>query len=130
MWLLFLSWSFDSRVLFSKRAPSRGLTFTFPFLHSCIRSESYDESHVAEGLFSGYNDGAENGVTVSHLHFTNDTLLIGKKSWANIRSLKVILILFDVILGFKVNFQKSQLVWVNVSNTWLVEASTMVNCKT
>jgi len=56
-------------------------------------------------------------------------MLIGDKRWTNIRSLKVVLIIFEVISCLKVYFHKSQLVGVSVFPTWLVEASTVMNCK-
>jgi hypothetical protein len=37
----------------------------------------------------------QNLVFVSHLQFADDTLLFGNKSWANIRALRVVLVLFD-----------------------------------
>lgn len=57
-------------------------------------------------------------------------MLIGDKIWANVRYVKVVLILFEVISCLKVNFHKSLLVEVNVPNFWLVAASAVLNCKT
>jgi len=84
---------------------------------------------VSADLFSGYNVGRSDPVNISHLQFANDTLLVGTKSWANIRSLKALLILFDVTSSLEVNFHKTMLVGVNVSDSWLNEASTVLNCK-
>jgi len=47
-----------------------------------------------ETLFMGYKGGRSNNASISHLQFANDTLLVGVKSWANIRALKAMLILF------------------------------------
>ncbi len=66
---------------------------------------------------------------ISHLHFTDDTLSIGEKSWANIRALRAVLILFEAVSGLKVNFHKSMLVGVNISNFWLSEATYVLSCK-
>jgi len=85
---------------------------------------------VGKSLFSGYKVGDGIGVMISHLQFGDDILLICDKSWDNIRSLKADIIIFEVISELKVNFRKSQLVQVNVYNSWLVEASTLLNCKT
>lgn len=52
---------------------------------------------VGESLFSCYKVGDGIGVMISHLLYGDDTLLICDKSWANIRSLKVYLIIFEVI---------------------------------
>ena len=40
------------------------------------------------------------------------------------------MILFEEISGLKVNFHKSMLTGVKVSNSWLTEASRVKNCKT
>jgi hypothetical protein len=51
------------------------------------------------GLFTGYSVGRLDNISVSHLQFVDDTLLFGSKSWANVRSMKAVLILFEVISG-------------------------------
>ena len=38
-----------------------------------------------EYLFTGYAVETSNAVAVSHLQFADDTLLLGAKSWANLR---------------------------------------------
>ena len=68
-------------------------------------------------------------VVVSHLHFADDTLILGEKTWANIRSMRVALLLFQAMFGLKVNFAKSQLVGMNVPVSWLSEAALVLNCK-
>ncbi|GAU51462.1 hypothetical protein TSUD_413600, partial [Trifolium subterraneum] len=50
---------------------------------------------VQSNLFSGYSIGAENPTVVSHLQFADDTLLLGVKSWANVRALRGVLVLFE-----------------------------------
>jgi len=64
-----------------------------------------------------------------NLQFADDTLLLGVKSWANVRALRAVLLLFEAMSGLKVNFNKSMLVGVNISDSWLVEAATILNCK-
>jgi hypothetical protein len=54
---------------------------------------------------------------------------LGQKNWANIRALHVVLILFEAMSGLKVNFHKSILVGVSVNDSWLNEATSMLNCK-
>ena len=58
--------------------------------------------------------GSGDLVVVSHLQFAYDTLILGEKSWANIRAMRAVLLLFEALSGLKVNFSKSQLVGVNV----------------
>ena len=66
---------------------------------------------------------------VSHLQFVDDTLILGDKSWANIRAMRAIPLLFQFLSGLKVNFLKSYLVGVNVASSWLSEAAMVLNCK-
>lgn len=49
-------------------------------------------------------------------------------SWANIRSLKAVLLLFEGIFGLKVNFPKNMLFGVNVVDSWLQEETIVLNC--
>ena len=44
--------------------------------------------------------------------------------------LKDVLILFEAILGLKVNFNKSMLIDVNIVDSWMREESLVMNCKT
>jgi hypothetical protein len=69
---------------------------------------------VEQNLFTGYSIGEQGQVTVSHLQFADDTLLLGVKSWANVRALRAVLMLFETMSGLKVNFNKSMLVGVNI----------------
>jgi hypothetical protein len=55
--------------------------------------------------------------------------LLGEKRWANVRALRAVLNLFADMSGLKVNFQKSLLVGVNISDSWLTEAASILNCK-
>jgi len=70
-----------------------------------------------------------NATVVSHLQFANDTLLLGVKSWANVCALRAVLLLFEVMSGLKVNFNKSMMVGVNISESWLVEGTFILNCR-
>jgi len=68
-------------------------------------------------------------VVVSHLQFADDTLLLGVTSWANVRTLRVVMLLFEAMFGPKVNFNKSMLVGVNISESWMVEVAFILNCR-
>ncbi|KEH40917.1 hypothetical protein MTR_1g037510 [Medicago truncatula] len=83
-----------------------------------IAKEEVDEAR--------YEVGSVNSTVIFHLQFVNDTLLLGVKSWANVRALWVVLVLFELISGLKVNFNKSTLVRVNIAATWLSEAVTIL----
>ncbi|CAJ2667239.1 unnamed protein product [Trifolium pratense] len=87
------------------------------------------EAMVARNLFVGYSLGESDPVSVSHLQFADDTLLMGVKSWANVRALRALLVLFETMSGLKVNFNKSMLVGVNIPESWLGEAASALCCK-
>ena len=87
------------------------------------------DSLSINNLFSGYHMGRSEPVIVSHLKFVDDTLILGEKSWANVRTMLAFLLLFESLLGLKVNFSKSQLVGVNVAGSWLSEAARLLQCR-
>ncbi|KAK2397838.1 hypothetical protein QL285_059374 [Trifolium repens] len=95
---------------------------------------------VAEGLgglmrtaverdrFKPFLVGRE-GLPVSILQYADDTLLIGEPSVENLWAIKAILRGFEMASGLKVNFWKSCLFGVNVSNDFLDMASDFLNCR-
>ena len=80
-------------------------------------------------LFTGYSVGSTNPIVISHLQFADDTLLMGVKSWANGRTLRAVLFLFEAMSGLKVNFHKSMLFGVNIDESWVHEATSVMSCK-
>ena len=84
---------------------------------------------VERNLFTGYGMGHANSMVVSHLQFADDTLLLGGKSWANVRALRSVLSLFAAMSGLQVNFHKSLFVGVNIADSWLNEAASLLHCK-
>jgi len=86
-------------------------------------------SVVENNLYTCYGVGTYNSVVVSRLQFADDTLLLGAKSWANVRALRAVLTLFADMSGFKVNFNKSLLLGINIGESWLVKAASLLNCK-
>ncbi|GAU47989.1 hypothetical protein TSUD_272340 [Trifolium subterraneum] len=87
------------------------------------------DAAVSNHLYSPYSIGNHNEVIVSHLQFADDTLLVGTKSWANIRILKAVLSLYENVSGLKINFHKSMLFGVNVNDSWLHEVASVLRCK-
>jgi hypothetical protein len=61
--------------------------------------------------------------------FAYDTLIVGENSWRNIRAIKDILILFELVSELKVIFHRSMLMGVNANDSWLIDAAVVVNCK-
>jgi len=102
-----------------------------PFLF-LLAAEGFNvlmESLWVNNLFSGYKVGDSNMAVVSHLQLADDTLILGEKSRANIKTMRAILILFETLSGLKVNFSKSHLVGVNVAPSWLTQTARVLNCK-
>jgi len=62
------------------------------------------KSLVTQNIFTGYKVGYERALNVSHLQFADDTLILGNKSWANVRATRAVLYLFKAMSGLKVNF--------------------------
>ncbi|GAU34505.1 hypothetical protein TSUD_388170 [Trifolium subterraneum] len=85
------------------------------------------EAMEAHNLFTGYRVGTSAPISLSHLQFADDTLLMGTKSWVNVRALWAVLVLFETMSGLKVNFNKSMLVGVNIPHSWLVGDSHCVS---
>jgi hypothetical protein len=96
---------------------------------------------VAEGLgglmkravelnrFRGFKVGSSE-VVISHLQYADDTICVGEATIDNLWALKAILRGFEMASGLKVNFWKSRLMGVNVSQDFMTVASAFLNCKT
>jgi len=87
------------------------------------------QAMVGAELFKGYGVGHLGDVRLTHLQFADDTIIIGEKSWQNVRTMRALLLLFEEIAGLKVNFNKSMLTGVNISESWLSEAASVMNCR-
>jgi hypothetical protein len=77
--------------------------------------------------FKGFRVGRE-GVVISHLQYAVDTLCIGEATLENLWTLKAILRSFEMVSGLKVNFWKSNILGVNVSQNFMRVASVFLNC--
>ena len=81
------------------------------------------------GMFHGYGVGHDNVLCMSHLQFADNTLIIGQKSWLNVCSMRVVLLILEQLSGLEVNFHKSLLTGVNVSDSWLSEVARVLHCR-
>ena len=84
---------------------------------------------VGAHLFNGYIIGHSDEVSITHLQFVDDTIIIGNKSWLNVRTMRDVLLLFEDVSGLKVNFNKSMLTGINISDSWLTKAALVMNCR-
>ncbi|WJX96923.1 hypothetical protein P8452_78057 [Trifolium repens] len=66
---------------------------------------------------------------VSLLQYADDTLCIGEATVENLWVLKAVLRGFEMSSGLKVNFSKSCVIGVNISNEFLGMASEFLNCR-
>lgn len=44
------------------------------------------------------------GLKIAHLQFADDTIFFLKEDWNSVRGIKIILVIFEIITGLKVNF--------------------------
>jgi len=86
-------------------------------------------SLLEAGLFQGYKVGRREDMCLSHLQFADDTLINGEKSWLNVQCMRTVLVIFEQLSGLRVNFHKSFLTRINVSDSWLSEAALVMNCR-
>lgn len=56
-------------------------------------------------------------------------MIIGKKIWCSIHTIKATLLILELLSWMKVNFHKSLLLDVNVDVSWLNGEASMLNCK-
>ncbi|XP_028084749.1 uncharacterized protein LOC114285866 [Camellia sinensis] len=71
-----------------------------------------------------------NGVVVSHLQFADDSLLFCEADVQEVMNLKRILRCFEMVSRLKINFHKSVVCGVGISNNCLKDLASLLNCKT
>lgn len=78
------------------------------------------KSAVEAGLCTGYGVGSNSELCILHLQLIDDTLIVGERSWGNVKALKANLILFELISRLKLNFHRSSLVGVNAAASFKI----------
>jgi hypothetical protein len=68
-------------------------------------------------------------MAVSLLQYADDTLCIGEATVENLWTLKAVLRGFEMVSGLKVNFWKSCVMGINVSEEFIGMASNFLNCR-
>ncbi|GAU18473.1 hypothetical protein TSUD_366560 [Trifolium subterraneum] len=63
----------------------------------CLPYENLEAMRNDSEFIMRYSVGTTYPVAVSHLQFADDTLLMETKSWANVRALRAVLVLFETI---------------------------------
>jgi hypothetical protein len=64
------------------------------------------EAMVTNNIFTGYKVGRDRNLSVSHLQFADDIVILGEKSWANVRAMRAVLHIFALCLVSKLIFTK------------------------
>ncbi|GKU90763.1 hypothetical protein SLEP1_g4714 [Rubroshorea leprosula] len=72
---------------------------------------------ISKGLLEGIKVG-KGELSISHLQFADDTLIMGEAKEENIWAVKCIMRSFELVSGLKINYAKSQLMGVNVEEEW------------
>ena len=121
-------WVYDGRVSYGVGSSSGDPLLPFLFLLAAEGFNVLMNAVAGANLYHSFGIGNGNDVRLTHLLFAEDTLIIGEKSWLNVRSMRAVLLLFKEVSGLKVNFHKSMLTGVNIPDSWLVEAASMMNC--
>lgn len=113
--------------------PSRGLKQgdpLSPFLF-IIAAEAFNvlmQSAMNAGLFKGIQIGCGN-LTLSHLQYADDTIIMGAPTIQNINAAKFILRWYEFLSGLSINFKKSKLYTINCSSSWSNTAALSLNCR-
>jgi hypothetical protein len=85
-------------------------------------------SPEARGLYQGFKVG-NSGLSISHLQYADDTLILGEASVQNLWSLKTILRCFELASGLNVNLSMSSVMGVNVGDEFLGLAERFLYCR-
>nr|CCA65974.1 hypothetical protein [Beta vulgaris subsp. vulgaris] len=72
---------------------------------------------------------SRDGPMISHLQYADDTLVFSDTSTDSLKSIKSTLILFQLVSGLQVNFHKSSLIGLNISDARANNAANLLQCK-
>ncbi|GKC38993.1 kinase-like domain, beta-lactamase/transpeptidase-like protein [Tanacetum coccineum] len=82
---------------------------------------------VENGIFRGIQVGVDN-VMVSHLQYVDDTTFFGEWNKENDKYLMCILRCFEEVSGLRVNYNKSKLYGIGVTERELSEMASWMGC--
>ncbi|GKV24110.1 hypothetical protein SLEP1_g33762 [Rubroshorea leprosula] len=101
-----------------------------PFLFLIVAEglNGLTSSAVEKELYKGVTVGKD-AVMVTHLQFADDTIFFGEATEDNIMVIKSIMRSFELLSGLKINFQKSQLMGINVEDGWVSKMAYILCCK-
>ena len=80
-------------------------------------------------MFEGFRV-ARNSLVISHLQYTDDTLIFCGAEEAQVRNAKATILCFEAVSGLKVNFCKSEVIGLRTEEPLLFKVSDIMGCKT
>ena len=79
-------------------------------------------------LWSGLEVG-NHGTRLTHLQYADNTIIFSPQNLNYLHNIKKTLILFQLSSGLKINFHKSEILGINISNNWLNVAAANLFCR-
>nr|XP_025625497.1 uncharacterized protein LOC112717769 [Arachis hypogaea] len=83
---------------------------------------------VRNGIISSLLVGRDN-IELSHLQFTDDTILFCPPDEETIRNYKRLLRCFEIMSGLSINFEKPNLILVNCRQEWVTQMCQQLGCQ-
>jgi hypothetical protein len=66
---------------------------------------------------------------VSHLQYADDTMILIQNSQESLTNLKFLLLCFELLLGMKINFHKSEVIVMGIGEAEQARVARLLNCK-
>ena len=83
---------------------------------------------INKNMWKGISVGKDE-IMISHLQYADDTILFCTPDISSLLNIKKSLILFDLVSGLHVNFHKSSIMGINVSEEWIKNSAEILMCK-
>ncbi|KAE8655648.1 hypothetical protein F3Y22_tig00117021pilonHSYRG00103 [Hibiscus syriacus] len=81
------------------------------------------------GLFSGFELGAQDRLfKLSHLQFADDLIIFSKASIRDLKNVRRVLLIYELLVGLKINLVKSKIYGINIEEDVLVDWSKEIGC--
>lgn len=84
------------------------------------------ENGSIEGIVVG--NGERGGLSISHLLFVDDTLILCGAEESQFCNLRCLLLCFEAVLGFKINLSKSEAILIGCVDN-VQELTTTIGCR-
>ncbi|XP_039048586.1 uncharacterized protein LOC120189350 [Hibiscus syriacus] len=84
---------------------------------------------VDMGLFSGFDLGLQDrAFKLSHLQFADDLIIFNKGSIRELRNIRRVLLIYELLVGLKLNLGKSRIFGINVEEGELTNWAKVIGC--